>query len=472
MISRFFSFFIRLTYVFIDIGCILLSIFLASWLRQSVFPMTLQELFFDSDNSFHLVFVIWFVTVLFFNAVHHLYQTRREVVEAHEIVQVLKAVFFAAATVLVFVYSMKIVGFPRSVFFLIALFTTIFFCVWRLLKRLFVEFLAANGYNNFNVLIVGAGRTGMMLAQEIRRHPGFGLKVVGFLDDVKTSTELGADHRVLGKIAQLDEMIRKHFIHKVFFTIHPPGGVFYGMIATAKSLRVAVRVIPVAFDQAVGDIFKFNIGYIPVLEYFDLGRNRMQYGKRLFDLVLSGVALVLLLPFFAVIGLLIKLDSQGPVFYSSSRYGRAGRVFRMWKFRSMVIDADKKLADLKAKNEVDGPIFKIRQDPRITRIGKILRKYSLDELPQIFNVLTGEMSLVGPRPLPLDQVEREDLNQLKRLEVRPGITGLWQVRGRSDLPFHRLIKWDTWYINNWSFWLDVSILLETVPVVLKGKGAY
>ena len=121
---------------------------------------------------------------------------------------------------------------------------------------------------------------------------------------------------------------------------------------------------------------------------------------------------------------------------------------------------------------MDGPIFKIRQDPRVTGVGKFLRKYSLDELPQIFNVLMGDMSLVGPRPLPLDQVEQEDPKQLKRLEVRPGITGLWQVRGRSDLPFHRLIKWDTWYINNWSFWLDVSILLETLPVVLKGKGAY
>lgn len=472
MISRTLSLLIRLSYLLIDIGCIILSIVFASWLRQTAFPITLRELFFDTINPFHLVFVIWFVTVLFFNGVHHLYQTRREVMEAHEIGQVIKSVFFAAGTVLVFVYSMKIVGFPRSVFFLIVIFTTLLFCAWRFLKRLFVEFLAANGYNNFNVLIIGAGRTGMMLAQEIRRHPGFGLKIVGFLDDVKTTTELGADHKVLGTLSQLDEIIRKNFVQKVFFTIHPPGNVFYDMIAAAKELRVAVRVIPVAFDQAVGEIFKFNIGYIPVLEYFELGHNRMQYGKRFFDLVVSGLALLVLMPFFVVIGLLIKLDSQGPVLYFSSRYGRSGRVFKMWKFRSMVADAERRLSELKSRNEVDGPIFKIRQDPRVTGIGKFLRKYSLDELPQILNVLMGDMSLVGPRPLPLDQVEQEDLRQLKRLEVRPGITGLWQVRGRSDLPFHRLIKWDTWYINNWSFWLDVSILFETVPVVLKGKGAY
>ena len=138
----------------------------------------------------------------------------------------------------------------------------------------------------------------------------------------------------------------------------------------------------------------------------------------------------------------------------------------------MVADADKKLEELKHRNEVDGPIFKIRQDPRITTLGRFLRKYSIDELPQILNVLAGDMSLVGPRPLPIAQVETEDLKQLKRLEVRPGITGLWQVRGRSDLPFHKLIKWDTWYVNNWSFTLDLEILFETIPVVFKGEGAY
>jgi len=121
---------------------------------------------------------------------------------------------------------------------------------------------------------------------------------------------------------------------------------------------------------------------------------------------------------------------------------------------------------------VDGPIFKIKNDPRVTKLGVILRKYSLDELPQIFNVLMGQMSLVGPRPLPIDQIEKEDLRQLKRLEVRPGITGLWQIRGRSNIPFSRLVKWDIWYINNWSFWLDLNILVQTIPVIIKGTGAY
>ncbi|MBF0123314.1 MAG: sugar transferase [Candidatus Omnitrophica bacterium] len=472
MISRTLSFLIRFSYVLIDIGCICASIFLAASLRQSVLPVALQDLFFDVGNDFHLVFVFWFVTVLFFNGVNGLYQTRRESIEAHEIGQVMRSVFSAVITVLAFVYSMKIIGFPRSVFLLTAVFTTVFFCLWRFFKRIFVRFLAAHGYNNFNVLIIGAGTSGMMLAQEIKRYPGIGMNVVGFLDDVKTTSSLGHGQKVLGTLAQMEEVIRKNFVQTVFFTVHPAGNIFSDMIETAKNLRVAVRVVPLAFDSAVGEIFKFNIGYIPVLEYSELGRNRMQYGKRLFDLLLAGAALVCLLPFFLLIALWIRIDSSGPAFYRSRRYGRGGRIFKMWKFRSMVVDAEERLKGLRDKNEVDGPIFKIRVDPRVTSVGRFLRKYSIDELPQLMNVLTGDMSLVGPRPLPLDQVETEDLKQLKRLEVRPGITGLWQVRGRSDLPFHRLVKWDSWYVNNWSFLLDISILVKTIPVVIKGKGAY
>ena len=472
MINRTLTILIRLAYVLIDVGCIALSIFAASWLRQERLPVSLHQLFLDTSHPFHLVFVSWAVTVLFFNAISHLYQTRREVVERHELWLVVRSVVSAAVTVLAFVFVMKIEGFPRSVFFLIAAFTTVLFCVWRVLKRSFVEFLAANGYNNFNVLIIGAGKVGLMLAEEIKRHPGFGYRIIGFLDDHKTSADLGGDYEVVGKLKELGEVMRRRFITKVFITIHPDGGIFHELLETAKKQRVALRVVPEAFDQATCDIFKYNIGFIPILEYVDLGHNRMQFGKRFFDLIVSFTALVGLFPAFLVLAILIKLDSRGPVFYFSRRYGRGGRVLRMWKFRSMIKDADVKLKELKHKNEVDGPIFKIRQDPRVTRVGRFLRRYSIDEMPQLVNVLLGEMSLVGPRPLPLDQVQKEDLKQLKRLEVRPGITGLWQVRGRSDLPFHRLIKWDSWYVNNWSFMLDVNILLETVPVVLRGRGAY
>ncbi|NLE65372.1 MAG: sugar transferase [Elusimicrobia bacterium] len=472
MIARTLNILIRAFYILFDIFVVAVSVFTAVWLNQKKFPFDIRELFFDPTNPFHRVFALWLGVVLFFHGAHHLYQTRREVIEGHELGRVARSIVCAALTVIVFVFSFKIADFPRSVFLLMVVLTLALSCLWRILKRLFVQFLAANGYNNFHVLIVGAGKVGLMLAEEIKRHPGYGMRIVGFLDDRKKSADLGGDYEVLGTLNDLEEVVRRKFVSHLFITIHPGGTCIHQMLELAKGQRLAVRVIPEAFDRAAGDLFKYNIGFIPVLEYTDLGRNRRQFGKRPFDLLVSAVALVVLSPVFLAISLAIKMDSPGPVLFFSRRYGRAGRVFRMWKFRSMVVDAEERKKALAAQNEVDGPIFKIRRDPRVTRIGKFLRKYSLDELPQLVNVLLGEMSLVGPRPLPLDQVQHEDLRQLKRLEIRPGITGLWQVRGRSDLPFHRLIKWDAWYINNWSFMLDAAILLETVPVVVRGKGAY
>ena len=209
-----------------------------------------------------------------------------------------------------------------------------------------------------------------------------------------------------------------------------------------------------------------------MLEYWDVDVNYRLRAKRFFDFCLAWVIFLFLSPVLAVIAALIKLGRPGPALYKSRRYGLCGKVFPMYKFRSMVCNAEEMLSQLKDKNEVDGPIFKIRKDPRITKFGTFLRKYSLDELSQILNAIKGDMSLVGPRPLPVEQIEEQDLQQFKRLEVRPGITGLWQIRGRSDLPFVRLVKWDIWYINNWSFGLDLYILFQTLPVVLKGKGAY
>ena len=244
------------------------------------------------------------------------------------------------------------------------------------------------------------------------------------------------------------------------------------ILEQSKDAGVSVRVVPQGFEWMSRDVQRFNIGIVPVLEYTYIEVGYRQQIKRVFDFVLSFLGCICLLPVFIVLGILIKLDSPGPVFYSSKRYGKAGRMFNMLKFRSMGVNADELLPQLKEKNEVDGPIFKMKQDPRITKMGNFLRKYSLDELPQIFNVLIGDMSLVGPRPLPIEQIEKEDLRQLKRLDIRPGITGLWQIRGRSDLSFQKFLRWDIWYINNWSFSLDLYILFQTITVGIKGKGAY
>jgi lipopolysaccharide/colanic/teichoic acid biosynthesis glycosyltransferase len=194
--------------------------------------------------------------------------------------------------------------------------------------------------------------------------------------------------------------------------------------------------------------------------------------KRIMDVVFSAVGIILFLPLFLLIAIAIKIDSAGPVFYKQKRSGIGGKLFRMLKFRTMIDNAESLQKELLSKNEVDGPLFKISNDPRITKLGRILRKTSLDEIPQLLNVLKGKMSLVGPRPLIMDEMKFSQSWRDARLNVKPGITGLWQIQGRSEAPFHDWIRYDVYYVRNQSLWLDIKILFKTIKVVFKKVGAY
>ncbi len=460
--------------MFIDVVFFGLALFFVCWVRESTLPfqVTWHNFFLTTVNPYRPVFFFWALVTVFLNNSYGLYQTKREIFETIEIWQVVKSTLLSALIVIVAIYLLKIEDFPRSILLMVTIFLAAFFSIWRIFKRFFVDYLVRQGYNNFNALIIGAGRVGTALADEIKKKPGLGIKVVGYLDDFKDTPLENNSLSVLGKINDFSSIVRREFIDKVFITTHHDSRVFLKLLGQAKKLGIAVRVVPQGFELMPGEFCKYNIGFIPILEYCDAAPFRVQIGKRIFDFIAASILMVVLFPVFLLLMISIKLDSSGPIFYLSHRYGRGGKKFNMLKFRSMVRDADEALKKMQDKNEVDGPIFKMKKDPRVTKIGKFLRKYSLDELPQIMNVMAGNMSLVGPRPLPLHQVEREDFKQLKRLEVRPGITGLWQIRGRSDISFKRLVKWDTWYINNWSFWLDVNILWQTIPVVFKGSGAY
>lgn len=195
--------------------------------------------------------------------------------------------------------------------------------------------------------------------------------------------------------------------------------------------------------------------------------------KRIFDVVVSATALLVLSPIFMILALLIRFDSKGSIFFSQNRIGKQGKEFRFWKFRSMYVDAEQRKAILMKNNEMQGGVlFKMKNDPRITRVGRFIRKYSMDELPQLWNVFIGDMSLVGPRPPLPNEVAQYTPYQRMRLEVTPGITCIWQVSGRSDIPFQEQVKMDLQYIENQSFWYDIELLFKTVPAVLKARGAY
>ena len=468
------EFLIKFVYILIDVFFLVLSIFLACQIRARalVFDPSFEMVFLSSENPYQILFLLWIISAIQIFQMNSLYQTQREVWESFEIGNLIKSVGMSSLIVIVAIYVLKIEDFPRTILFIGTGFMILFLSIWRFLKRLFVEYIVARGYNNFNVLVIGAGKVGEALIQEIKKNPGIGLNVIGYLDDEKEVGSSIDGIKVIGKISEFSRIVRREFISKIFIANYQDNRTFLKLLGKAKMLDIAVRVVPQGFELMPKHFMKYNIGCIPILEYSNQEEIKLQLGKRFFDFIVSLTALIILSPVFLIVALLIKLDSPGPIFYASRRYGKRGRKFDMYKFRSMIIDADEKIKDIMHKNESDGPIFKMKNDPRITKIGRILRKYSLDELPQLVNVLKGNMSLVGPRPLPISQVEREDVLQIKRLEVSPGITGLWQIRGRSDISFRRLIRWDIWYINNWSFWLDLNILFQTVPVVIKGKGAY
>jgi len=450
-------------YLFIDIILFLFSFYL---------PFV-KNLSFDYLREYALIYSLWGTLTILLFIICNLYRTERELTIPKELSLVWKAIILSSVATAAVIYFSKTVILPKPTFIINCLLLLGTFSLWRMVKRFVVRYLVAHGYNNFNTLIIGGGSFAKGLIDEIRQTPYLGLKIVGLLDDFKEKGTEIEGYRVLGRLCDFETLVQQNFVDVVLVTIPGEKEKIAQLINSSGYLNVSIRVIPERFGLSVGLLKSSHIGYIPTIEYITKNIHGTELlGKRMIDMAISGLGLILLLPLFVILAILIKIDSRGPIFYISKRFGKKGRVFNFYKFRSMVSNADDMLSMLKNKNDADGPIFKIKNDPRVTNIGKFLRKYSLDELPQLWNVLKGDMSTVGPRPLPLDQVENSDLKQLKRLGIKPGITGLWQIQGRSDIAFRKLIKWDNWYIKHWSLSLDFRILLRTIPAVLHGKGAY
>ena len=325
----------------------------------------------------------------------------------------------------------------------------------------------AKGIGLRHVLIVGAGRVGRLFASYIERNPSWGYEVRGFLDTYQTD-----DPRVLGRIGDLKRIVRQEFIDDIFVTIPSERELVKQILLETHQLGICTYVMPEIYDgyawmkpvEFVGE-FAVRVMYrepIPEPELFL---------KRAMDIIGSAIGLIVLSPILGLLTLAIKLDSDGPVLYRAHRIGRKGRRFICHKFRTMVTNADDLKDKLRHLNEREGPFFKIEQDPRITRVGRFLRKYSLDELPQLWDVLRGDMSLVGPRPHPVDDYEQYSLEHLRRLDVTPGITGLWQITARRDPSFEKALALDNQYIETWSFLSDMRILLRTIPSLIKGAGS-
>jgi exopolysaccharide biosynthesis polyprenyl glycosylphosphotransferase len=359
----------------------------------------------------------------------------------------------------------------RIVTGLMVLFTAVLLCIRRALWRRMVYRRFRAGMETRNVLIIGAGRVGHALRNHIDSLQHLGFRFKGFVALTEREAE-SEDADVIGDVRNCLSLARSLFVDEIFFSVPADKKLVIGMVEEARIAGIDVRVVPDMYD---GLAWNAKVEYIGQFPTIPLHRKDFPIGafllKRTLDITVSAIALVLASPIMLAIAIAVRMDSDGSIFYKAQRIGRKGRNFSCYKFRTMVSNADKLKADLEHMNERDSVLFKIAKDPRITRVGKVLRKYSLDELPQFYNVMRGDMSLVGPRPPVASEVEKYDLAHLRRLDVLPGITGLWQVEARQDPSFDSYISLDTAYVENWSFLMDLRILARTVGVVLSGTGS-
>ncbi len=403
----------------------------------------------------------------------HLYTPTRLASVLSEQRMSLQACFTSGLLLTGALYVLHLNDIPRSIVLITVMLVALALSLRRLTYRLMLFSRYDRGVGTRNVLIVGTGPEAHAVRHHLEsiRHLGYTFK--GFIDSPDARSQFTtASSDVVGTLDNLFQRARTLFVDEIFFTSPCERGLVQSVLEQARTHGVDLRVVP---DMYNGLVLSSPIEYIGQFPTIPLHCGHVpELGllfKRGLDVVFSVLALLLLSPLILLVAIAVKLDSPGPAFYLSERIGKKGRVFRCIKFRTMVADADEHRADFMHMNERDGVLFKISNDPRITKLGRILRKYSLDELPQFINVLRGEMSIVGPRPPIASEVKEYKLSHLRRLDVTPGITGLWQVQGRTDPSFASYVSLDVTYIDNWSIWLDFKIIVRTIGVVFAGTGS-
>jgi exopolysaccharide biosynthesis polyprenyl glycosylphosphotransferase len=423
----------------------------------------------ESTVGTHGAFLLLYsgLVILFCNT-QKLYSGAQFLSSKQETMAITRALALASILLTTFIYVSGLKTISRFVVALTMLLGLVSIAGSRYWRRRRLQSAAADGFICRNVLIVGTDLAAQTLREYLQHNRCFGYVAVGFI--VADADDFHFTKDVLGSVSDLAEIARARFIDEVIISTANRTAVKCA-IAEARACGLGVRVLPDLYD---GLAWGAPVEYVGLLPTICLHQKRIPalalMIKRGMDVILSSAALLVLSPLIAAIALAVKFDSPGPVFYTSDRVGRKGRNFGCHKFRTMVRNADNMLAQLRHLNERDGILFKISNDPRITPVGRFLRKYSLDELPQFWNVLKGDMSLVGPRPPIAAEVRQYQVDHLKRLDVMPGITGLWQVEARTNPSFDSYIALDMEYVDRWNLLLDLRILVRTAAVVFAGTG--
>jgi len=379
------------------------------------------------------------------------------------------AVVFAFLSAGVFLY--KDLNYSREFLLYFGIFSFLFISVFRVLSHIYFIHLSQIGFNTRQILVVGDMQRGRLVADLLQAQLSYGHTIVG---QITTHREDNCSADVIGCLDDFNDILKKHTVDEVVFTLKGDRSVNLSKhLDVCKKMGIPARILPALWqygDKNLSMEFCQDVPFL-TMRAGNFNATGLLY-KRILDLVGGLVGTIILFILYPFVGAAIKLDSPGPVLFKQKRMGRHGRVFNVIKFRSMYQDAEDRKQEFMEKNEMNGALFKLKDDPRITRMGRFLRKTSLDEVPQFLNVLKGEMSLVGTRPPTLDEVEKYQPEHLKRISAKPGLTGLWQVSGRNQITdFEEVVELDCRYLDNWRFLNDLKILVKTIYVVFQRKGA-
>ncbi|WP_299448220.1 undecaprenyl-phosphate galactose phosphotransferase WbaP [uncultured Phascolarctobacterium sp.] len=468
--SRYLNTILLLLFIFLDYVMLVSAEGVAFYLRNIFFKSSYLHI---SWLNFWLVF-----PALFFVFLHleQLYSRRMPFYK--EVERIFHSCCYGTLAVIFVLYVARIAA-TTSRFFVVV-FGVLAFIFLTILRYIVKHYFLRKQLLLAPVVIIGAGKTAELLAKAIGEDAGLGYKIIGLLEDNKVQPGILEKYPVLGTFADAEKVIQKTGVKQVFIAApgmdeHQLGRLIYRIQPLVKNIGVIPNLVGVPTGSVeVESMFNERLTLLRLKN--NLARPLNRYVKTVFDYTLTLVGTICISPVLLLIAAWIYYDSPGPIIFKHMRVGKNGQLFPCYKFRSMCVDAKEKLAELLANDpaarEEWERDFKLKNDPRITKSGAFLRKTSLDELPQIFNVLKGEMSLVGPRPIIQEELERYGEFVQDYLMVKPGITGMWQVSGRSDTTYGERVQMDVWYVRNWSVWLDVMLLWRTIKAVFTGKGAY
>ena len=465
----------------VDAFLVLSAFLLAYWLRYhqeiggDVLPGFSQPFGFFAGKAA----ILMVVTAMIFQ-LRGLYRLPRWASFLDEVSIIASSATTAMAILILYSFLQRF--YPSRLIFIYAWILMIaFLIIKRLGVRLVRQYLWSRGMGVDRVLVIGAGPAGQRIMQHLFSRPQAGYRMVGFVDDVPADDNWGiaTEWRVvrpayLGRVSETTEVVRDHQIDEVIIALPPAAHeAILAIIEQCREREVGFTLVPDLFELALDRVHINEVAGLPLIGIKDTRIRGSNYLiKRAMDVVMALTVLILFSPLMLLIALVVRLSSPGPVLFRQERVGKGGQRFTLYKFRSMYQDAEERKAELQATYQLGALLFKIKDDPRITRVGRFLRRTSLDELPQFFNVLLGEMSVVGPRPpVPAEVLAYDDWHY-ERLLVTPGLTGLWQVSGRSDLTFDEMVKLDLYYAEHWSPWLDIKLMLRTIPAVILARGAY